>query len=243
MSIKVHVLNFHGIHSHIEIVLENTSAIPTSYYGINRWAQPLRNWHTGGFYPSLIDEASSVYSFEIDADPNVISQSWRDYWRSTLNEEGILSNNCAVSAQWFLHTFAGIDNPNLSNVSWNHLALGILWPSFIPSPVTLPGRIMSNVQFHIDAQNNNVAGQQFGRLFLYASLALSTLTFAASIFALTAATSVLTGGLATIATAGLALTSAYTFFKANNAINAKNIYEAQQHPANELMIPTIPQNA
>ena len=172
-KIKVHVLNFHSIFSHIEIVLENTSTTPHTYYGINRWSSPTSSWSLDG-PATYIDWASSKYSFDINADPDKITKSWNKYWNDTENEAGIFSNNCAVAAQWFLTEFAGIPKPNLSNVSWNHLALGIIWPSFIPSPVTLPGRIFSNAKFHIDSKINPKAANQYGYLFLYIALPTKT---------------------------------------------------------------------
>jgi hypothetical protein len=227
MTIKVHVLNFHSVFSHIEIVLENTDISPHKFYGINRWETPGERW-SDSRYKNYIWEAGTIFSFDIEADPQEIVNDWRGYWTETDQSASILGNNCAVAAQWFLKKFAKIDNPSISNVSWNHLALGIIWPSFIPCPITLPGRIMSNVQFHVDAKNNNITGQQYSRLFLYISMALATLVFAISVFALTVAVNILTGGLATFVAAvavGVNITSTYGFFKANNALNAKNTYE------------------
>ena len=90
-DIVVHVLNFHSIFSHIEIVLENKSVNPHSYYGINRWDAPERDW--ASFLPDphvdhnrfkhTISEASSVYSFNIEADPCKIVESWNTYWSET----------------------------------------------------------------------------------------------------------------------------------------------------------------
>lgn len=226
-KIKVHVLNFHSVFSHIEIVLENMSTEPHTYYGINRWDEPDHTWRQDG--PNqIIDDASSIYSFDIAGDPYEIIYSWRKYWSETDGEASILGKNCAVAAQWFLTEFAGIPEPSLSNVSWNHLALGIVWPSFIPCPITLPGRIMSNAQFYIDARDNPDKANQYGRLFLYSSMALATLVFSASVFALAVAATVLTGGLAAVAiTACVAvgMASTYGFFKAHNALSAKNISE------------------
>ena len=123
--IKVHLLNFHSIFSHIEIVLEDTSTKPHAYYGINRWAQPQSYWNQEA--KSSIAMASSVYRFDIDADPTVIMSRWLKYWNETQAKASILGNNCAVSAQWFLTEFAGIPKPSLSNVSVNHLIFGMVW--------------------------------------------------------------------------------------------------------------------
>lgn len=224
-KIKVHVLNFHGIFSHIELVLENTSTQPHTYYGINRWETPSNTWSIQG--PNqYIKQASSTYSFYIEAHPDEMTSRWRKYWSDTQSHASILGKNCAVAAQWFLTEFAGIPKPNLSNVSWNHLALGIVWPSFIPCPVTLPGRIMSNAKFHIQARTNPEIANQYMRLFLYASMALATFIFASSIFAITVAATILSGGIAAAAIFGcvaVGIASTYGFFKAHNILSAKNI--------------------
>ncbi|GEM_PF-2356193 len=223
--IKVHVLNFHGIFSHIEIVLENTSTVPSRYYGINRWEAPEYGWSING-PKQYIKQAGSTYSFEIDAEPAKIISRWDEYWKKTESEASVLGKNCAVAAQWFLTEFAGIPKPNLSNVSWNHLALGIIWPSFIPCPVTLPGRIMSNAKFHIESRTNPEVANQYTHLFLYASMALATLMFSASIFAIAVAATILSGGIAAVAIAGCAVVgvaSTYGFFKAHNILSAKHI--------------------
>lgn len=224
-KIKVHVLNFHSIFSHIEIVLENTSTEPHKYYGINRWESPNNNWSFNG-PKQYIAQASSIYSFDIDANPDDITKRWKKYWYKTEGEASILGKNCAVAAQWFLTEFAGIPKPNLSNVSWNHLALGIIWPSFIPCPITLPGRVMSNTKFHVEAKTNPEIANQYTRLFLYTSMALATLAFATSVFAITVAATILTGGVAALAIAGISaagVASTYGFFKAHNILSAKNI--------------------
>lgn len=224
-KVKVHVLNFHSIFSHIEIVLEDTSTEPHTYYGINRWEEPRSAWCENGA-KQYIDWASSVYSFDIEADPHEVTDKWQKYWHDTWHDASILGKNCAVAAQWFLTEFAGIPEPSLSNVSWNHLALGIVWPSFIPCPVTLPGRIMSNVKFHVEARVNPKAAEQYTRLFLYTSMALATLAFTASIFALAVAATILTGGIAALAITGcvaLNVGSTYGFFQAYNVLSAKNI--------------------
>ncbi|MDI1351525.1 MAG: hypothetical protein PSV35_01970 [bacterium] len=223
-DIRIHVLNFHSIWSHVEIVLENKSTEPHTFYGINRWDYPKHKWFIGG--PKyFIEQASSTYSFDIDADPDVLMNGWITYWRETQDEANIFGKNCAVAAQWFLTEFGGIPQPSLSNISLNHFAFGIFWPSFIPCPVMLPGRIMSNAAFHIEAKNNPETTTQYTYLFLYASLTLATLAFAASVFALTVAATVLTGGIAGLAigvcvVGGLASSSG--FFKAYNILSAKN---------------------
>jgi hypothetical protein len=229
-KIKVHVLNFHDIFSHIEIVLENTSTEPHTYYGVNRWDAPQNQWDIGG-PKKYIEEASSAYSFDIEADPYKIVARWRKYWKDTWDDASILGENCAVAAQWFLTEFAGIPKPDLSNVSWNHLIFGIVWPSFIPCPVTLAGRIMSNAKFHIEIRDNPEIANQYSHLFLYTSMSLAALVLGASAFALAVAATILSGGTAALAISGciaVGMGSTYGFFKAYNTLSAKNISNAQK---------------
>ena len=94
-SIKVHVLNFHSIFSHIEIVLEDTST--GNYYGINRWGTPMSSWST--VPQNYIHQASSVYSFNIDADPAEIVTSWKTYYYRTENQASIIGNNRCLSRE------------------------------------------------------------------------------------------------------------------------------------------------
>lgn len=228
-NIKVHLLNFHSIFTHIEIVLEDTSTSPSTYYGINRWETPaaawlpLQNWNSAGNY---IRQASSTYHFMIEADPTEISKCWREYWFSTENSASILGNNCGVAAQWFLRTFADIPDPSLSNISHNLLILGLMWPSFIPCPITLPGRIMANAKFHIEARRNPKLAQEYSRTMQYFTLSLTALTFSASAYALTIALPLI---MTTIGAAVVALSittgfvSAYNFFGAYNTLTAIQI--------------------
>ncbi|WP_298623977.1 hypothetical protein [uncultured Legionella sp.] len=87
---------------------------------------------------------------------------------------------------------------------------------------------MSNAKFHIEAKNHPEIASQYSRLFLYTSMAFSALAFAASVLALSIASTVLTGGLAPlILVSGVigALGSSYSFFQATNTLSAKNIAE------------------
>jgi len=225
-NITVHVLNFHGLFSHIELVLENTSTDPHTYYGINRWADPTNYWSVDGGLKEIIDMASSTFKFDIKADPAVITKEWNEYWKSTEDSASILGNNCAVAAQWFLTKFAGVPEANLSNLSGNHLALGIIWPSFIPCPVTLPGRVMSNVKFYKEAQNHPDEAAQYSKLWLYNGLAIGAVLFVASAtgfgLAVGLAVGLLQLGLAAVAVAGC-MASSHLFFKSYNILSAQNL--------------------
>lgn len=230
-KITVHILMFHEAGSAIKIVLTKSSTEDHEFYTI--YPIPIEfireQWHSSKNADSAkryLREADSRYSFDIEADPDHIISRWKAYRSTKGNEPCLLSTNCAVMAQWFLTTFAGIPKPNLSNVSINHFFLGILWPSFIPCPVTLPGRIMSNAKFYIEARKNPELANQYSDLFLYISMSLAALLFEASIFALTVAAIVLSGGIAGLAIAGcvaVSMASTYGFFKGYNVLSAKNI--------------------
>ena len=219
--LKVHLLNFHGIFSHSEVVVEDISSDFGGFYRINRWSEPYNHWGSA-IAKQCIEEADAIVSFEIEADPAEITQKWRNYWYKTEENASILGNNCAVASQWFLTEFAGIPKPNLSNISWNHLALGIMWPSFIPCPVMLSGRVMSNTKFYVNAGKNKAQNEQLSRAFIYSCMAAAALVFTASLFMLVASTTLLSGLLAPLAIAGCAIagsSSAYGFFHAYNKLS------------------------
>ena len=44
VSLKVHLLNFHGRFTHISIVLENVSTNPATFYLMDRWVSPLEQF-------------------------------------------------------------------------------------------------------------------------------------------------------------------------------------------------------
>lgn len=250
--IQVNILNQHQLsHSHIEVLLKDiTNEVveeSAPYYFMNRWSliEPAIDWETwhNDYAESFLRSASSVYTFEIEVnDPKEICEAWHQYWTDAQKSSrvlGILGKNCAVSVQWFLTRFAKVPEPNLSNVSWNYAGFGLLWPSFLPIPVTLPGRVMSNAKFYIEAREtaknpDKARTKQHSRLFLYTSMSLSTLAFAGSVFALTLALNILSGGLAALAIGGcvvVGLASTYCFFKARNYLSAKNIIEKHQKRA------------
>jgi len=154
----------------------------------------------------------------------------------------MIGNNCAVSTQWFLTKFAAIPQPDLSNVSANNFLFGIAWPSFIPCPVALPGRIMSNARFHMEAREHPEKVAQYSRLFLYSSIALAIVAFSTSMFALLLAAEVLKGAIAVVsilACVATSMLSTYGLFCAVNLLSAKHIAETGQlnkpEPANPLL--------
>ena len=205
-TIMVHLLNFHGPVTHTEIMLEDVSKKPSTYYSINQWAPPdVLGFSTAdsfeqynGVSPlAIIDQASSTFNFEIEAEPFDIALRWAAYYLKTLPKAGIITHNCGDAAQWFLTRYANIPAPNFYStpVSINHLAFGIFVPSFIPVGVTLPGRVMSNAKFHISARDNPQAANQYSDLFLNICLAITALSIAVSVTGIILASIFLTGGL------------------------------------------------
>lgn len=158
--IKVHLLNFHRANSHIEIVLENSSVEPRTYYHINRFDKPEDTFaetssHLKYGFVSRIQRADSTFEFEIDADPAQIVQEWQKYFdECARNPLKGMSNNCADAVEWFLYEFAGV--PKFSSfrqglsepLKFNHLAFGIQVPAFLPL-TSLPGRVMDNAKRYI----------------------------------------------------------------------------------------------
>ncbi|WP_218814863.1 hypothetical protein [Rickettsiella endosymbiont of Dermanyssus gallinae] len=223
-NIRVHLLNFHSVfNSHIEIVLEDLSSKAPAFYSINRWETPLNKWSRDP--NNCIQRASSVYSFDIVADPAAITENWNQYWDDTSQNASILSENCAVAAQWFLSEFANIPKPDSSNVSLNYLSCGIVWPSFIPCFVTLPGRVFANAKFHAEAENNPEMAAQYKRLLEYTYKALAVLAFGiTSTLAVTVvlplAIAVLTIGVTAVIAVGCVVvgsSNAYHFFKTKDS--------------------------
>ena len=238
-DIKVHLLNFHGPVTHIEIMLENLSVKPSTFYSINRWAPPLNAFYSQAGHEEIINQASSTYSFDIEADPDVIVHEWKTHYQNTLNDASIIGHNCAVSAQWFLTTFADIPAPNFYSapISINHLVFGLFVPSFIPVGITLPGRIMSNAKFYIEARDNPEIADQYSYLFLNVCLAISALTIAASITGIILASILLTGGLSIgiiVACAAVGAASSFGLFASINTYAAKDLVLANEDKNDDL---------
>jgi len=238
-KIKVHLFNISALFSHTEIVLENMDE-KNSFYAINRWdAEPTKHWgakaHDNLQALRSVPVPCSEYTFEIEADPQKIADEWGKYHDQTKESASILGNNCAVAAQWFLKTFANIPDPSLSNISVNLLALGVMWPSFIPCPVTLPGRIMDNAKFHIGIRDNAAIIREYSYWFLYTKMFLSTLFLAAAIFAITSISAIASFGIAPAlviaASTVVGTTSLCGFFTTYNQVSAKNIVDSKELPS------------
>ncbi len=178
-----------------------------------------------------------------DQDPEKIITKYQSWDEQTPLDGHPCGNNCAVAAQWFLKEFANIPEPSLSNISVNLLALGVMWPSFIPCPVTLPGRIMDNAKFHIGIRDNAAIMREYSYWFLYTKMFLSTLCLAAAIFAITSISAIASFGIAPAlviaASAAVGTTSLYGFFTTYNQISAKNILDSNQFPS-YLVPATVP---
>ena len=223
-AITVHLLNFHGLFSHTEIVLENE--IDHSLYLINQWDTALDSFSNCSRYKENISQASSKYTFRIDANPNEISSRWIERYEKTLSKANLLTQNCADAAQWFLHQFANIPHPKAfsSPVSLNHLTLGLFLPSFIPIGIMLPGRIMDNAKFYVEARKNRTLINQYSSLRLAVTTAIAVLAVASCLAGIIMASIFLSGGLCMLAVGGAAIAgaiSSYGLFSTTNTIAAK----------------------
>ncbi len=222
-KINVILLNFHGVTSHVEILLEDLSAKTKTYYTINRWSPPDNAFTELDEVEDYISLASSVYRFKIEADPEEIAAEWNTYYHATRPKAHLLGFNCADAAQWFLSRFADIPEPHFYNtpITVNHLAMGLVWPSFLPFGTTLPGRIMSNAKFHVDARNNPLAAKRYSYLYLNVCIAASALGIAVGIAGITLASLYLAGALSVGIIMGGALLGAISSYSFIAHVNAK----------------------
>jgi hypothetical protein len=232
------IINYRLFNFILEISLDKKYSA-SQLYTISYWQDNDKNptsFQKLGSLPPFI----SVYSFEIDANPQEIQREWHQYYYATIDKAHILGNNCAVAAQWFLSKYANIPAPSFSYTSGNHLALGIIWPSLLPCPVTLPGRVMSNAQFYIEARKHPEIANRYSYLFWYMCLSMTVLLCATSILGIIAASTILSGGLAPLvmgASALMVAASVNAFFKICNRIEAKNIANAHlQNPQEEKLL-------
>lgn len=165
-EITVRVINFHYIHSHIELLLEYKNENEPFYYNINCWRPAVNGWETE-YNPlfDAFDNFRSDYIFKIHADPNKIVKDWYSYQKKHYGIGSIFNENCAVAVQKFLTHFADIPAPSSTdpeNTSWNHVLLGFIWwPSYVPCPIMLPGRVMDNVKFHTKEPQPNDDPQSY----------------------------------------------------------------------------------
>lgn len=194
-KITVYLLNFHGPVTHIEIVLKNNST--GAFYLINRWETARNSFSNDAeMFKLKINEASCIYRFDIEANPDEIADEWYSYYHQTQHKESILSHNCAVAAQWFLTRFANIPEPNFFSapITINHVACGLFIPSIIPVGVTLPGRIMSNAKFYIQAREDSKLTTKYTNQLLRLCFAISALSITTSIIGLITASVILDDG-------------------------------------------------
>jgi hypothetical protein len=228
-KLKVHVMNWHGIgFTHINVLLKDMSAEPCGYYLLERWSMSAIDDVPNEIAKQYVNAASTTCTFEIDATPDEIKRGWSNY--HCTNEPNIITNNCADATTWFLEHYAKIPSPTFLSapISFNYLTFGIFIPSFIPIGITLPGRIMSNVEFYTYARNHPELAEQYSKLGLQIGIAISILVVAASITGIIAASICLSGAIATITTAGCSVSGAIStwgLFKAVNTQKAIQILE------------------
>lgn len=149
-EITVHLFNIQGFfNAHIELVLTFEHQGKPVFYTLNRWEQPESYWTEESPLSSYDGYLIDKYQFTINKNPKYIIEAWKKYHQDTKESAFILKNNCADATQWFLEKFADIPAPNYKNISFNYATCGAFWPSLIPSPVTLPGRVMANAKYYI----------------------------------------------------------------------------------------------
>ena len=239
-KLKVTILNFHSLFSHLEILLEDTSTTPSTYYVINQWdpaQSAFTNRISGAIGSKYQEEASSTFSFEIEEDPKEIIKAWRDYQRKTLPDACISSYNCADAGQWFLNKYAHVPNPRpfAPPYTVNHVIMGIFLPSYMPIGITLPGRIMDNAKFHINARKIPDHAPRFSDLSLKIGIAVAAFAIAACIAGIIAASIFLTGGLSALVITSCVVAGALStngLFKPANVLAARNIAKDVKNPGN-----------
>lgn len=229
-KIKVHILNFHGGNSHLEVLLQNISDDPIRSYIINQW-NPANKKFANYSRNDYLKRASSTFSFEIEADPEEIVKAWREHQKETEPTASILYNNCADAVQWFLNKYAHIPSsrPFAFPMSVNHLIFGISVPSFLPIGITLPGRVMDNAKFYVNIKNKIDPMPKRSDLALKLTIAVGVATIGLSIVGIMAASIFLTGGLSALVIAGCIVAGAlatHGFFKSANTLAARKMMKS-----------------
>ena len=228
-KIRVHLMSWHGVFSHIDIMLENKSVSPTTYYYINQWSKPALGFERqlkviaaseviDANASDIINASSTTYVFDIESDPALIAKAWGDYYHTAAH---VIDNNCAVAAQWFLSEFANVPPPSpvSAPINLNQLALALFIPNFIQVGITLPARIMDNTKFYIEAQKTPDLTAQYSNLLKQVCAAISFLTLENNLLNISAASLCL--GLATNQIASTHFANALDpcgFFKPNTAL-------------------------
>lgn len=147
--VRVHVINRHSVHSHIEIVLEDPLRGADRYYNINRWVdEPAETWNCICPLNYYTPGEDSVYSFDtLVEDPDALIRKWKAYHEvQSSSAFDILNENCAVAVKKFVEKNLKVQDLTEAPDTWNHFIFGIMWPSFIPFPITLPGRVMDQIK-------------------------------------------------------------------------------------------------
>ncbi|GGI88288.1 hypothetical protein [Legionella impletisoli] len=242
--INVYLLNWHYVlFSHLEVVLENTSSNPYTYFRINGWRRrpELIFSYSSEKYLKLINSANSIYSFSIEANPKEIIDGWYQYCYRKVYPE-LTKNNCADATQWFLKKFANIPDPRAFSApfSLNYFCLGFFVPSILPIGITLPGRVMDNAKFHIEARKTRSVLARYQTLLFYSLIGVALLVSLSSLVGLVLAASLLSSGLAAITISTCTVAgglSTYGLFKTMNALAAKTMFCNQNKPFDEKFFP------
>lgn len=111
-------------------------------------------WSYGAYRYGSQATGDFIVEHSIYGDFDDIESKWDAYYDS--KSANLLIENCADAMSRFLTEFAYIPQPESSlthNFSFNYVFAGVLWwPSFIPAPITPPGRVMDNANYHLKKQ-------------------------------------------------------------------------------------------
>lgn len=129
-------------------------------YLVNMWAPAQSSFGIMGDGRRHTSEswASSKYALAIEADPRELAAAWQAYQREVASFASPFYNNCADAVEWLVERYAQIPRSRFTadNVSLNHLIFGLHVPSVFPVGITLPGRTMDNIKFHLQAREPGI---------------------------------------------------------------------------------------
>lgn len=248
--IKVNLLFLSG--HHIEILLEKPEGRETSYYTINRWEAPAKEFCVNdNSVLNEIEDNNDIYSFTIEADPEEIIKEWTAFYEETLPREHILKENCADASQWFLKKFCDIDKPRfwgpvytndqitpsfdlsqlLPERAWAQgIQLPAVYlPSALPLPFSIPRRVFENARMHLEIRNHPEQFIKQSWLWLSIKLAANALMMIGNVVGMVIASAFLTAGMNFFVLIPLigffATTTAPRFFKTVSECVAKGMAE------------------
>jgi len=168
VPIEVVVINTYGPNSHIELELSyEYKPGNRAYYTINQWEEAAEQWSLRRNQLTKLGPLyAAQFTFTINAHPCAIVREWRQWQKENLPNASPCYHNCADAVEWFVERFADVKKSSFTQppFSVNHLCCGIPWLSILPFPVTLPGRVMSNIKAQITAREEEKTGKKLSAL-------------------------------------------------------------------------------